>query len=114
MLVKKNEKEALEKKHHFDLWDSDLNDFLVALGKYESKEETDRQAARKTGNKPGSAKLNRGSPLKDKKPDLAQSSLNRVAPGNSKALPIIPKVGVKRSKAEASMFEHLSKLAENS
>jgi hypothetical protein len=53
MLAKKNEKEALEKKHHYDLWDSDLNDFLVALGKYESKEETDRQAARKTGNKPG-------------------------------------------------------------
>ena len=42
MQQKKAEKDVLEKKHHFALWDADLDEFMAALDKYEAKEEADR------------------------------------------------------------------------
>jgi DNA topoisomerase-2 len=83
MQLKKTERDSLEKKHHFALWEADLDDFMAALDKYEAKEEADRLASNKPKGK-GRAGLQE-----------------------------IPKVGVKRSKAEASMFDKLSLLAED-
>jgi DNA topoisomerase-2 len=44
MQQKKTERDVLEKKHHFALWEADLDEFMAALDKYEVKEEADRLA----------------------------------------------------------------------
>ena len=44
MNAKKEEHDALLKRHPFDLWNEDLDEFLVALEKYEEQEEKDRLA----------------------------------------------------------------------
>jgi len=36
MNEKKQEHEILEKKHHFEIWESDLAEFLVVLEKLET------------------------------------------------------------------------------
>lgn len=41
---KRQELEALRKRHIYDLWSNDLDDFLAALEKYEEQEEKDRRA----------------------------------------------------------------------
>ena len=57
MLQKKQEHDQLEKKHHFALWEEDLDQFMVALDKHELKEEQDRNASNqiKVGQKPKKA-----------------------------------------------------------
>lgn len=44
MNAKKDEHDALEKKHHFKLWEEDLDAFLESLDQYEEQEERDRLA----------------------------------------------------------------------
>lgn len=44
MKEKKEEHDRLEKMHIFDLWQNDLDKFLLELDKYEAQEERDRLA----------------------------------------------------------------------
>ena len=44
MNAKKQEHDTLQKRHPFDLWNEDLDAFLIALDKYEEQEEKDRLA----------------------------------------------------------------------
>ena len=41
---KKEEHDILSKRHHFEMWESDLADLLVVLDKLEAQEEKDRLA----------------------------------------------------------------------
>lgn len=85
MQQKKTERDLLESSSHFSLWETDLQAFLTALDKAESKEEADR---------------------------LATRGAKQAKSGKGK-VPTIPKVGVKRSKAEITLFAELTKMADD-
>ena len=69
MKEKKRDHDLLEAVHIFDLWNNDLERFLIELEKYEAKEEKDRLAhtAAETKGKRGAGKG--AKPKGKKKPD---------------------------------------------
>ena len=56
MTEKKEQYDSLDKKHIYQLWESDLNELLISLEKVEAKDEADRKAHSDKIKIPGSKK----------------------------------------------------------
>lgn len=89
MNEKKRDHDTLEKKPIFDIWQEDLDVFLVELEKYEEKEEKDRQAhsnkAEEYRKKGGKGKKNVGKKNNEeaKKKDIVKKSPQQTKKGNN-------------------------------
>lgn len=86
---KKNEHDALEKRHHFSLWEEDLENFLVALDKYEAQEEKDRLAL---GGLKNEDKAKRRKPAAAKQKEAASTASETVKAPKPKLVKEKPKV----------------------